>query len=442
MAWARRSRSLQPFNYVTMIELGFNCVKPMFLGALVLCAEAAVAADWPQWRGPERTGHVPPAAAVPKTLPSDPKILWRVKVGDGLASPVVAGDRVFHLDNQQGKETFHAADATTGKIIWSAPLDEAFKDSQSTPGPRCTPLVDDGRAYAQSCRGELKCFDAKGGKLLWRVNYVTNFGAVFIGEKGQAAGATRHGYNGSPLIDGDNLITCAGGTNGASVVCLNKKTGAVLWKSQSDSASYAPPVLADVAGRKQVVAFTVESLMGIDPQDGKLLWRVPFKTTYGRHVTTPVVVNDTVMISSHEFGLVGVHVARIGSEFKAAVAWTNKKAAINFASPVAVGAHLYGVGPAKNLVCVEAKSGKLVWSKDSYFTSAAGKAHASFLVMGANLLVLTDSGQLVLLAADPKEARELSRAQVCGQNWCNPAYADGRLYLRDSRELLCVALFP
>jgi len=417
-------------------------ISRVTLGAFLLCVESAFAADWPQWRGPERTGHVPAGAAVVQALPSEPKVLWRVKVGDGLASPVVAGGRVFHLDNQEGKETVHGLDAATGRIIWSAPLDEAFKDTQSTPGPRCTPLFDDGRVYAQSCRGELKCLDAKDGKLLWRVNYVTNFGAVFIGEKGQAAGAARHGYNGSPLMEGNHLITCAGGTNGSSVVCLDKKTGAVIWKSQHDSASYAPPILTDVAGYRQVVAFTVESLMGLDPRDGRLLWRKPFKTTYGRHVTTPVVIGDMAMISSHEFGLVGVRITKSAGDFKASVAWTNKEAAINFASPVAVDGHLYGLGPAKNLVCVEARSGKLAWSRDGYFTTAAGKAHASFLVMGGNILILTDSGQLVLITADPKECRELGRAQVCGQNWCNPAYADGRLYLRDGKDFLAVGLVP
>ena len=412
------------------------------LGALLLCVEVTFAADWPQWRGPERTGHVPAGATAVQTLPSVPKVVWRVKVGDGLASPIVADGKVFHLDNQEGKETVHALDAATGRMLWSAPLDEAFKDTQSTAGPRCTPLFDDGRVYAQSCRGELECLDAKDGKLIWRVNYVTNFGAGFIGEKGQAAGAARHGYDGSPLIDGDHLITCAGGTNGSSVVCLNKKTGAVVWKSQSDPASYAPPVLTEIAGFRQVLAFTVESLMGLHPRDGRLLWRVPFKTTYGRHVTTPVVVGDIAMISSHEFGLVGVRIARSAGEFKASVAWTNKEAAINFASPVAVGEHLFGLGPAKNLVCVEAKSGRLAWSRDGYFTTAAGKAHASFLAMGKNILILTDNGQLVLIAADPMECRELARAQVCGQNWCNPAYADGRLYLRDGKDLLAVALIP
>jgi outer membrane protein assembly factor BamB len=412
----------------------------LVLGLLTL--QAANAADWPQWRGPERNGHVPAGSATLKTLPVEPKVVWRVKVGDGLASPVVAGGTVFHLDNQGGKETLHALEAESGKARWSVPLDDAFKDSQSTPGPRCTPLVNDGRVYVQSCRGVLHCLDAKDGKQLWRVNYVTDLGAVFIGEKGQAAGATRHGYNGSPLIDGPNLIACAGGTNGASVVCLDKKTGRVVWKSQSDTASYAPPILATLAGRSQVVAFTVEGLIGLEPGNGKLLWRVPFKTTFGRHVTTPVVAGEMVAVSSHEFGIVGVRVRRDGGGFAASVAWTNKPAAINFASPVVDGKHLYGVGPAKNVVCVDMNTGELAWSKEGYFTSAAGKSHGAFLVLGRSLLLLTDGGQLIHLAADPSGCRELGRAQVSGFNWCNPAWAGGRLYLRDAKDLICIGLQP
>ena len=119
---------------------------------------------------------------------------------------------------------------------------------------------------------------------------------------------------------------------------------------------------------------------------------------------------------------------------------------MNFSSPVAVGNYLYGLGPAKNLVCVDISSGKATWSKDGYFTTSADKAHAAFIVMGKNILTLTDGGQLALFAADPKEFRETGRAQVCGLNWCNPAYADGRLYLRDgikgAGELMCVELMP
>lgn len=412
-----------------------------FLFCLAL-AHVASAADWPGWRGPNRDGHVPPGSTIVEKLPAEPKVLWRVKVGDSLASPVVASGKLFHLDNQDGRETVHALDAATGSEQWSAPLDDAFKDSQSAAGPRCTPLFDNDRLYAQSCRGELQCLNALDGKLLWHVNYVTNFGAQFTGEKGAAQGAVRHGYNGSPASDGEHLITLAGGTNGASVVCLDKASGKVIWKSQNDQAAYAPPIIATIAGRKQAVAFTCSSLMGVDARDGQLLWRVPLSTTFSRHVTTPTVIGDTVFVSSHQWGLTAVRVTSAGDKFAAERLWTNKEEAINFSSPVAVGQYLYGIGPAKNLTCTDTATGKSTWSLPGYSVSDGGKAHVSLLVMGNALLMLTDGGQLVMLSSNPNEPREISRAQVCGKTWCNPAYADGKLYLRDAKELLCVSLLP
>src|SRR5262245_8918550 len=252
-----------------------NCVTVWAWAFFCLFVQSGLAADWPQWRGPARTGHIPEHWPAPKTLPAEPKILWRSKVGDAFASPVVADGKVFHLDNQAGKETVHALDAATGHEVWSKSLDEAFKDVQTASGPRCTPLFDGGRLYAQSCRGELKCFAANDGAELWHVNYASDFGASFIGEKGQAQGAARHGYNGSPVVDGTHLITLAGGTNGAGIVCLDMASGRVVWKSGHDPAAYAPPVIAALAGRKQVVAFTCIGLIGADTRDGTELWRVP-----------------------------------------------------------------------------------------------------------------------------------------------------------------------
>ncbi len=129
------------------------CVCPIALGD-----------DWAQWRGPARTGYVPAGAAVPAELPASPKVLWRMPLTDGVSSPVVAGGKVICLDNQQGKESVHAFDAESGKVLWSVDLDEVHKDTQSKPGPRCTPLVDGDRVYAQSCRGELKCLALADGE--------------------------------------------------------------------------------------------------------------------------------------------------------------------------------------------------------------------------------------------------------------------------------------
>jgi outer membrane protein assembly factor BamB len=408
--------------------------------ALLLGCTSSFAADWAQWRGPDRTGHVPAGVAVPKDL-STHNVLWHVSIGDGLASPVVSGGKVFYIDNQHGKETVHAADASSGKQLWSETLDEATQDRQSKSGPRCTPLADGDRVYAQSCRGELHCLNALDGKLIWKLSYVKDFDAIFIGEKGKASGASRHGYAGSPMIDGEHLIVEAGGQHGASIVCLDKHTGSVIWKSQSDMPGYAAPIEATLLGTKQIIAFMAEEVIALNPTDGALLWHSPVKTSLGRHVTTPVVVNDMVMVASHQVGLIGIKISKEGETFKADQAWVAKESAINFSSPVVVDGYLYGAGPSQNIVCVDVKTGKQMWSKDGYFAgSAAGSVHAGFMVMGSNILVLTDRGELVMIAADSRECNQIGRAQVCGINWCNPAYADGKLYLRDAASLWCVRL--
>jgi hypothetical protein len=377
-------------------------------------------------------------------LPPEPKVVWKIKAGEGLASPVVAGGRVFYFDNDHGKETVHAIDASTSRELWRQEIDEPFKDMQGPSGPRCTPVVDGDRLYALSCKGELRCLSVAEGKLHWRTNFTNDFGAVFIGEKGNAPGASRHGNNGSPLIDGDFLYACAGGTNGAGVVCLEKRTGKLVWQSQNDQASYAAPVMATLAGVRQLICFTIEGLFSLDPTTGRLLWRIPMKTMYGRHVTTPVIHGDIVVVGSHQIGLLGVRVSRAGTGFEAGQSWLNKDAAMNFSSPVAVGKYLYGLGPEKNIVCVDIETGKALWSQDGIMTTSADKAHAAFLAMGRNILTLTDSGLLILFAADPTEWKEINRAQVCAMNWCNPAYAEGHLYLRDgiksTGELLCLDL--
>ena len=328
------------------------------------------------------------------------------------------------------------------KELWRADIDQTFKDPQSPPGPRCAPLVNDNRIYAQSCRGELRCLKAADGSQLGHVNYTKNFSAVITGEKGTSVGAARHGNNGSPVIDGDRLFASVGGTNGDGVVCFQKITGAVIWKSQNDQAAYSAPIVATTDGVKQLVDFTVNGLIGLDVRDGKLLWRVPLKTSAGRHVTTPVVVEDMVIVASHEIGLVCVKLSRKGEDWQAAKAWVKKESAINFSSPVVAGDYLYGLGPSKNLICVDVRTGTQLWSKESYIAGAASNSHAGFIVMDKNILALTDGGQLVLFTVNPKEFKEISNVQVCGKTWCNPAYADGKLFLRDGRELLCVNLLP
>jgi outer membrane protein assembly factor BamB len=381
---------------------------------------------------------------IAKSLPSQPRRVWQLKVGEGLASPVVAGDSVYYLDAQGEKEMVHAIAKETASERWAVPLDGTFKNGQTAPGPRCTPLVDGDRVYVQSCNGELQCLSIADGKQLWRVNFTKDYHAGVPAERGVAKGAQRHGFTASPWVDGHRLIALVGDTQGAGVVCFDKYSGKVLWKSQNDRAANAAPITAtiDNTSSRQVLAFTVEGLIGLDLANGNLLWRVPITTTYGRHVMTPVVVGNLAMVASKEESLMGIELVRdpADGKWRATTKWQAKEQLVNFSSPVEVGGFIYGLGPTKNLFCVEVASGKTMWSKEGFTLKPAENAHLSLVVLGENLLLLTETGTLVLVAADSTGYRELGRTQACGMNWCNPAYADGRVYLRDARELICLDL--
>jgi outer membrane protein assembly factor BamB len=244
--------------------------------------------------------------------------------------------------------------------------------------------------------------------------------------------ASRRGNNGSGIVDGNAVIVPVGSANGATLVCFDKLTGKVLWKSGNDEAAYSSLQIAIFSGVKQVIAFTADALMGVDRKNGKQLWRIPLKTAAKRHAATPVIFGENVAVNSHTFGLLCFNISKQQNQFEATEIWANKNLKINLATPVLVGDFLYSHGPNKNFVCVDAKTGELKWDQPGF-----GEQNSSTLAFGDKLLVLTDFGELVLLAANPEKYSELGRAQVCGKNRNFPACANGRLYVRDSRELAC-----
>ncbi len=417
-------------------------IRPLLSAGLIglSFALAGSAADWAQWRGPGRDGVVPPGQRLPMHLNEEPKVLWRTPAGPGLSSPVIAGGRLLAFDAQEGMETLRLLDAGDGHELWRMPVDRPFSDSQGPTGPRGTPLIDGDRVYAVSCRGLLQCRALKDGALLWQTSYVTNWGASFIGEKGSTPGAARHGNNGAPAIHGDLLVANAGGTNGAGIIALDKRTGALRWKSQDDQAAYAPPQVATVGAVEQVISFTAEGGVGLDLRDGRLLWRFPVKTAFARHVAAPVIHGDGVTLGSHQAGLIGLQIAPDGERQSARSAWVSKEVAINFSSPVRVGGHLFGLGPAKDLFCVDLATGAIRWKQTGLPMGAPDKAWVSLLVVGDRILALSDAGVLLLFAAKADGYEELGRQQVCGTNWCHPAYADGRLFLRDAKQWIALEL--
>ena len=406
--------------------------------AVLLCTAAALeAGDWPQWRGPNRDGHTAPGSPEISSLPKDLKPSWKLAIGPGFSSPIVAAGKVIFLDERDGKEVAHCVDAATGKENWSASFADAFGDEWGS-GPRSTPFVDGDRVYAQSIGGEFHCLDFATGKSLWHISFNT-YGVSFSTKAAEGT-ASRRGNNGSGVVEGGQVYVPIG-AKGASIVCFDKLTGKEIWKTGNDEAAYSSFLVVTLAGVKQLVAFTADALTGLDLKTGAQLWRLPFRTNAKRHAASPVLIgDDTLTVNSHTFGLIATKILKDGSAFKASPRWTNSQAKINLATPTLVDGFLYSQGGlnTKTLICVDASNGKLKWAQPGFGKDV--KDYSSVIAVGKNLLVLTYDGQLLLLSANPEKYTELGRLQVCGNTWSHPAFADGKLYVRDMRELQCFDL--
>jgi outer membrane protein assembly factor BamB len=243
-------------------------------------------------------------------------------------------------------------------------------------------------------------------------------------------------------VEQNHVLVNVGG-KGASVVAFDQDTGAVAWKNLDDPASYSSPIVFGQGKERQVVFLTQQALVSLSPNDGRLFWRFPLVDLLFESSTTPVRTGDLLMASSITYGSVGLRLETKDGRPSATQVWKNDALTCYFSTPVAVGQdYLYIVTgtkppfPQATLHCLEAKTGKELWKKPK-----VGKYHAALLRTGNDkLLMLEEAGDLVLLDPDPKEYRELARAKVCGETWAHPALANGRLYVRDNKEIICLRL--
>jgi outer membrane protein assembly factor BamB len=399
--------------------------------AILFVTSVTQAGDWPQWLGPTRDGV---SSEIVKPWTEQPKVVWRKPIGEGHSSPVVANGKVYVHAGVKGQaaEVLTAFDAATGAEAWHSSYSRAAFENKFGNGPRGTPSVVSGKIYTFGVTGMLTCFDADGGKQVWQVDTLKEFHAKNL----------YFGASCSPLVDGTHVVVNVGG-KGASIVAFDRDRGAVAWKTLDDPASYSSPVVFGNGMEREIVCLTGEGLVGLRPDDGTVFWQFPMRDKLSESSTTPVRIGDLLLGSSVTFGSVGLRLGSKNGQPTAMEQWKKDALTCYFATPVAVGTeHLYLVTgtiippPSATLRCVEASTGKELWSK-----AKVGRYHATLLRTGdQKLLMLDDNGFLSLLDPNPKEYRELARSKVCGLSWAHPALANGRLYIRDDRELLCLEL--
>jgi outer membrane protein assembly factor BamB len=391
--------------------------------AIGLCCLTAGADDWPQFRGPTRDNKVTGFTA-PQTWPKALKQQWKVTVGDGVASPVLAGDKVYTFTRQGGDEVILCLDATTGKEVWKAgyPADAVQGmaaggkgGGEKYTGPRSSPAVADGKVCTYGVGGMVFCVDAGSGKEVWKKD--TKAKPKFF-------------TSSSPVAVDGKFIIHIGPEGRGQVTAYDPATGDEKWKCPTDGPAYGSPVPATIGGTKQVVLLTNQSLIGVGLADGKELWKTALSV--GRYPTgTPVVDGNVVICSGSAFTI-----EKSGDAFKATPFWKSQQPA-QYNTPVLKDGILYGLmaGTGKGstkLYCQDAKTGKTLWED----TASRGEC-GCVLDAGSVLLALSSDSNLIAFKPDGKEYSEMAKYKVADTpTWAMPIVTGNRVYVKDRDSLI------
>lgn len=379
--------------------------------------------EWSQWRGPRRDGSTQftPPAVWPKTLTKR----WSVVIGAGHASPVITGRRVIVHARQGDREITRAIDLESGKEVWrddyAAPYTMNPAARGHGPGPKSTPAVANGRAFTFGISGILSGYDVATGKVLWRADAPPappEFGTAM-----------------SPLVDGNNVIVHIGANDQGALVAFDTASGKRRWQWTGDGPGYASPVVATIAGARHLITQSENAVIGIDPANGTLLWRIPFRTNFDQNSVTPVVVNDLVIYSGLENATVAVRVSRKGTSWGTDQVWSNDEVSMYMSTPVVADGTLFGLSHRNRgrFVAIDVQTGRSLW-----MTPGREGENASLIAAGPVLLLSTTQGELIVARPDRGKFAEIRRYQVAESAvWAHPAIAGTNIVIKDVDTLIC-----
>ena len=412
---------------LAVLCLGFSAI-PFSTSA----NKSASTADWPQWRGPERNGVSRETGLLKQWPAGGPKLLWQVnEIGDGYSTPVVVGSRIYLMSNHgMDNEFVQALSVKNGKPIWTTRVGNVGNPNQNPPYPkaRSTPTVDGNFLYALGSDGDLACLETKSGKIRWLKSIRKEFG----GKPGEWA------YAESPLVDGDLVVVTPGGAE-ATMVALNKKTGALVWKSAvpgGDDAGYASAIVVQGGGRKQYVQLLSKGMVGVDAKTGEFLWRNKEVAKGPAQYFTPIARNEYVYGGALGVGGVLVQLKSDSNGVAADQVYFTRGLPNGIGGAVIVGDHIYGTEAGQNLVAAELTTGKVKWQDKSISWSSIAYADGHLYLHGIN-------GELALVEATPEGYREKGRFSPPAPpkhkqvgpfpeaSFAYPVIANGTLYIRD-----------
>lgn len=392
----------------------------------------AASSDWPQWRGPQRDGVSKETGLLKQWPKEGPKLVWQVNdLGDGYSTPSVVGDRIYLMSNQGMENEFVQARSTKdGKPIWTTRIGNVGNPNQNPPYPkaRSTPTVDGKFIYALGSDGDIACLETGTGKIRWQKNIRQEFG----GQPGEWA------YAESPLVDGDVVVVTPGGAE-ATIVALNKKTGALIWKSaipEGDPAAYASAIVVQAGGRKQYVQSLTKGYVGVDAKTGQFLWRYKEVAKGPAQYFTPIARGEYVYGGALGVGGGMVRLKPASDGIAAEQMYFQRGLPNGIGGAVLVGDHIYGTEVGQNLVSADFITGKVKWQDKSFGWASLAYADGHLYLHGIN-------GDVALVEATPEAYREKGRFTPPAQPkkkqagpfpegaFAYPVIANGRLYIRD-----------
>lgn len=400
----------------------------LHLGLLVLFSALRVpAADWPQWRGPQRDGHFNGPAWPDKLDTNHLRLAWRVDLAPSYSGPVVSGSRVFTTETKDKRlEVVTAFDRQSGqelwRVEWPGALSVPFFAKSNGDWIRATPALDGDRLYVAGMRDVLVCLDARDGKEIWRKDFVKELDAP----------VPDFGFISSPLVDGDALYVQAG----ASFTRLNKSTGEVVWQTLKDKGGmwgsvFSSPVFVTLGGTRQMIVQTRAKLAGVNPADGKVLWEQPVEAFRGMNILTPVVQGDTLFTSTYGGKTIGFKVASADGKFTVTEAWQHKAQGY-MTTPVVLDGVAYTHLKSQRAMAIEVATGKELWTTSESF----GK-YWSLVARGDRILALDQRGELLLFRANKEKPDLLDRRKLTkAETWAHLALAENQVFIRELNALV------
>jgi len=400
-------------------------VAPPTTNALPATQARSAANNFPQFLGPNRLGVVTGVQLARDWSSRPPRQVWRQPIGLGWSAFAVSGPRAITQEQRGEKELIVCYELATGHALWSYTNQARFSETLGGDGPRATPTLEEGRVYAIGATGVLDCLDLETGKLIWSRDTLRENGLPNI----------TWGKSCSPLLLDDMVVITGGAEESKSLLAYHRDTGQPLWQSGRDQACYCSPSIATIAGQRQILILNAQSVSGHDPRDGKVLWDYSWRGNWPKVAQPLALEKDRVFIGAgYGLGCVMLQLKRSdGGDWSVIELWKSRNLKPKFTNVVRREGCVYGLDDG-TLVCLDLATGERKWKDGRY-------GHGQVLLVDDVLLIQAESGDVVLVEANPNEHRELGRfSAIEGKTWNNPVLAGNYLLVRNDREAACYEL--